>query len=81
MFTTLTELAKLRKQGWIQGGGGGGNCTFSSAFAITVTYVMSGTLTVFLYIPFPGADPGFSVRGGALKKIASSENFWGISLS
>ena len=31
----------------------------------------------------PGADPGFQVRGGALKKIASSggrrENFWGIS--
>ena len=30
-----------------------------------------------------GADPGFQVRGGALKKIASSggrrENFWGIS--
>ena len=32
---------------------------------------------------FPGADPGFQVRGGALKKIAPSggrrENFWGIS--
>jgi hypothetical protein len=31
----------------------------------------------------PGADPGFQVRGGALKKIAPSrgrrENFWGIS--
>ena len=30
-----------------------------------------------------GADPGFQVRGGALKKIAPSggrrENFWGIS--
>jgi len=30
-----------------------------------------------------GADPGFQVRGGALKKIASSggrhEKFWGIS--
>jgi hypothetical protein len=30
----------------------------------------------------PGADPGFQVRGGALKKIAPSggrrENFWGI---
>ena len=29
-----------------------------------------------------GADPGFQVRGGALKKIAPSggrrENFWGI---
>ena len=31
----------------------------------------------------PGEDPGFQVRGGALKKIAPSrgrrENFWGIS--
>ena len=31
----------------------------------------------------PGADPGFQVRGGALKKIAPSgggrENRWGIS--
>jgi hypothetical protein len=30
-----------------------------------------------------GADPGFQVRGGALKKIAPSggrrEHFWGIS--
>ena len=32
---------------------------------------------------YPGADPGFQVRGGALKKIAPSggrrEHFWGIS--
>jgi hypothetical protein len=32
---------------------------------------------------FTGADPGFQVRGGAVKKIAPSggrrENFWGIS--
>ena len=32
---------------------------------------------------YPGADPGFQVRGGTLKKIARSrgrhENFWGIS--
>jgi hypothetical protein len=31
----------------------------------------------------PGADPGFQVRGSALKKIAPSggrrENIWGIS--
>ena len=31
----------------------------------------------------PGADPGFQVRGGALKKIATSggrrEHFWGFS--
>ena len=26
-----------------------------------------------------GADPGFQARGGALKKIALSENCWGIS--
>ena len=34
-------------------------------------------------IPKTGADPGFQVRGGALKKIVPSggrrENFWGIS--
>ena len=34
-------------------------------------------------IPVSGADPGFQVRGGALKKIAPSggrrENCWGIS--
>ena len=33
--------------------------------------------------PETGADPGFSVRGGALKKIAPSggrrKKFWGIS--
>jgi hypothetical protein len=32
---------------------------------------------------YAGADPGFQVRGAALKKIAPSggrrENFWGIS--
>ena len=32
---------------------------------------------------YAGADPGFQVRGGALKKIAPSggrsETFWGIS--
>ena len=37
---------------------------------------------VFL-LPVAGADPGFQVRGGALKKIAPSrgrrENCWGIS--
>jgi hypothetical protein len=43
-------------------------------------------LGIFIH-PFPGpnsgADPGFQVRGGALKKIAPSggrcEKFWGIS--
>jgi hypothetical protein len=34
-------------------------------------------------IQYTWADPGFQVRGGALKKIAPSEgrreNFWGIS--
>ena len=36
-----------------------------------------------MYYSEAGADPGFQVRGGALKKIAPSggrcENFWGIS--
>ena len=34
-------------------------------------------------LPISGADPGFQVRGGALKKVAPSggrsENCWGIS--
>jgi hypothetical protein len=34
-------------------------------------------------MPLSGADPGFQVRGGALKKNAPSggrrEHFWGIS--
>ena len=37
----------------------------------------------FTFRVLPGADPGFQVRGGTLKKIAPSgerhENFWGIS--
>jgi hypothetical protein len=41
-----------------------------------MSYVVVGQLR-------SGADPGFQVRGGALKKIAPSggrrENFWGIS--
>ena len=36
-----------------------------------------------LWTSVSGADPGFQVRGGTLKKIAPSggrrENFWGIS--
>ena len=39
-------------------------------------------LTIYGY-KTSGADPGFQVRGGALKKIGPSEgrreNFWGIS--
>jgi hypothetical protein len=35
------------------------------------------------HVRLTGADPGFQVRGGALKKIAPSggrrEHFWGIS--
>jgi hypothetical protein len=35
------------------------------------------------YTDVPGADPGFQVTGGALKKIGPSggrrEKFWGIS--
>jgi hypothetical protein len=39
---------------------------------------------ILLYLTYiTGADPGFQVRGGALKKIAPSggrrEHFWGIS--
>jgi hypothetical protein len=38
---------------------------------------------IFWPFPLSGADPGFQVRGGALKKIALSEGrrekFWGIS--
>ena len=37
----------------------------------------------FSYRAISGADPGFQVGGGTLKKIAPSrgrrENFWGIS--
>jgi hypothetical protein len=36
-----------------------------------------------MYIHLAGADPGFQVRGGRLKKIVPSggrpENIWGIS--
>ena len=43
---------------------------------LEVTSLMSST-------PVPGADPGFQVRGGAVKKIAPSggrrEKFGGIS--
>jgi hypothetical protein len=38
---------------------------------------------MLILVDFSGADPGFQVRGGALKKIAPSggrrENIWGIS--
>jgi hypothetical protein len=48
---------------------------------------MSGHSFTLYYITiknlYAGADPGFQVRGGALKKIAASggrrEKFWGIS--
>ena len=40
-------------------------------------------LHTLIHMSYAGADPGFQVRGGALKKIAPSggrrENFWGIS--
>ena len=49
-------------------------------------YRILTNLSIFAYLLIsyiPGADPGFQVRGGALKKIAPSggrcENFWGIS--
>ena len=45
----------------------------------------SSAMTLIMYILrlISGADPGFQVRGGGLKKIAPSgggrEHFWGIS--
>ena len=37
----------------------------------------------FTFISFPGADPGFQVRGGTLKKNCAEQRevrkFWGIS--
>ena len=40
-------------------------------------------ISIVYCVQIQGADPGFQVRGGALKKNASSggrhENFWGIS--
>ena len=45
------------------------------------SHIAGKVYMIYLYIK--GADPGFQVRGGALKKIAPSggrrENFWGIS--
>ena len=50
------------------------NCTY-----LPTTFLLKHK---HIYI-YTGADPGFQVRGGALKKIAPSrerrENFWGIS--
>jgi hypothetical protein len=53
------------------------------------SFVIEGRMPVDIHmlnkilISLPGADPGFQVRGGALKKIAPSggrrENVWGIS--
>jgi hypothetical protein len=40
-------------------------------------------IIIIIFHAISGADPGFQVRGGALKKIAPSggrrEKFWGIS--
>ena len=45
--------------------------------------VSSAPINGMNHRPLSGADPGFQVRGGALKKIAPSggrhETFWGIS--
>ena len=48
------------------------------------TYTRLFLIQMYLYNMYiSGADPGFQVRGGALKKIAPSgggrENCWGIS--
>ena len=48
---------------------------------LSVLWVLSCSKKEIIFIS--GADPGFQVRGGALKKIAPSggrcEKFWGIS--
>ena len=45
--------------------------------------ILQITCFIQIHIYISGADPGFEVRGGTLKKIAPSggscENFWGIS--
>ena len=45
-------------------------------------YVLNALISQF-YRELAGADPGFQVRGGALKKIVPSggrrKHFWGIS--
>jgi hypothetical protein len=57
-----------------------GSCK-SNYHAITDTTAPKVKCKIHLHNP--GADPGFQVRGGALKKIALSggrrEIFWGIS--
>ena len=45
--------------------------------------VLGISVIICVQITYAGADPGFQVRGGALKKIVPSggrsENVWGIS--
>ena len=70
-------------------GVGGGNVVISiwlKSYLSLVSlywYVAAWTIWWSLWRAYAGADPGFQVRGGALKKIAPSrgrcEHFWGIS--
>jgi hypothetical protein len=50
------------------------------SYIVAVTFIGGGNQSTQIK---PGADPGFQVRGGALKKIGPSggrrEHFWGIS--
>ena len=52
-------------------------------FSIFVCSLIDTWCIKKITVSIPGADPGFQVRGGALKKIAPSggrrENCWGIS--
>ena len=52
-------------------------------FFIVMIDMHSKCHSMYFKWTYSGADPGFQVRGGALKKIAPSggrrENFWGIS--
>ena len=45
--------------------------------------ILGISVIICVQITYAGADPGFQVRGGALKKIVPSggkrEHFWGIS--
>jgi hypothetical protein len=60
---------------------------FKFLHSIMFTFILqiskSTKAVVLNSFPHAGADPGFQVRGGALKKIAPSggrrEHFWGIS--
>ena len=70
-FATFCDVLRIRLVIWVWSfPGGEWEC-----IALLFVYLSISTV--------PGADPGFQVRGGALKKIAPNggrrENCWGIS--